>query len=94
LNKFHADVDNFVENQGFKYRKNDMGQPVGQPFCPRCEEADKMLISLQHNPGTSDWNRICPECKHEYLVDKKARDQYADQQQAIVDRQNRDYERF
>jgi hypothetical protein len=83
-------VESLVESQGFKYRKDHDGNPTGQPFCPRCLEVDRALVSLQFKQGLSDWFRACPQCKNEYLTDKAQSDAEEARIERLMAQQNRD----
>ncbi|KZD02055.1 MULTISPECIES: hypothetical protein [unclassified Thalassospira] len=68
-------INNLIEWQGFLYQPNEQGNAKGDPYCPRCIEAEKKLIKLRYKSDLADWNRVCPECKNQFLVDKAAKDQ-------------------
>lgn len=56
-----------VEARNLFFRKHADGDPVGRPFCPRCNEVDGKWISMQRKAGSrrTSW---CPECKAEIEV--------------------------
>jgi hypothetical protein len=55
-----------VERYGFKYRRNDKGEPTGYAFCQRCEEKEGKFYQLteSHKSGRP---HICPNCRAEYV---------------------------
>ena len=55
-----------VERSGFKYRKNDQGQPNGPPFCPRCEEKDGRFYQLIQSEKAGR-GLDCPNCDRTYV---------------------------
>jgi hypothetical protein len=54
-----------VERGGFKYRKDDQGEPTGYPFCLRCEEKEGKFYQLtsSYEPGQP---QTCPNCHAEF----------------------------
>jgi hypothetical protein len=56
---------NLLEFHGFKYDANAEGNPVGLPYCPRCEAVDGRFIRTAQTikPGRPF---ACPQCKSEY----------------------------
>lgn len=56
-----------VEVYGFRYEKSGHGEPMGAPFCPRCETVSGVLMHLA-DVRKKDMGSImtCPNCKAEY----------------------------
>jgi hypothetical protein len=54
-----------VRHNSFLYDKGSDGQPVGQPYCTRCEQIDGVMIKLTYDDGMRG-NAICPQCKAKY----------------------------
>jgi hypothetical protein len=54
-----------VRRTNFLYDKAPDGQPKGQPYCPRCEQIDGVMIKLTYDEGMRG-NAICPHCKSKY----------------------------
>jgi hypothetical protein len=53
-----------VEHEGFRYRKGTDGKPSGDPYCPRCMQEGKMMMTVHtKKPGHP---QECPECRREY----------------------------
>jgi hypothetical protein len=90
LKETTAKIEDLVEDQDFLYAKDDQGQRTGQPYCPRCLEVDGRLVSMHPTIGRSDWDRVCPQCKNDFLVDKRVRDADYARQTALIEQANRD----
>jgi hypothetical protein len=45
LKKLLQRTANLVEFRGYKYDKNEHGLPVGQAYCPVCEQKEGMLFT-------------------------------------------------
>ena len=54
-----------VRHENFLYDKKLDGSPRGQPYCPRCEQVDGLMIKLTYDEGMRG-NAICPQCKTKY----------------------------
>jgi len=54
-----------VERYGYRYEKGSDGEPLGYPFCPRCEQNFGRFYRLAQTAGPRG-NCKCPECKSEY----------------------------
>ncbi|KQQ46511.1 hypothetical protein ASF69_04600 [Rhizobium sp. Leaf311] len=50
-----------VESDGYFYRKQDDGRPIGNAFCPVCLEDGKFVLTVQSL--TSGMPYVCPKCK-------------------------------
>jgi hypothetical protein len=61
---FHLRED-CVRHENFLYEKKPDGTPRGQPYCPRCEQVDGVMIKLTYDEGMRG-NAICPQCKSKY----------------------------
>lgn len=57
--------NNTTQYDGYSYHCNEGRDPIGRPYCPRCEQIDARLLLLVHAAGPRG-NMICPECKAEY----------------------------
>lgn len=53
-----------VEIDGFKYAKDEDGNPTGAPFCPACDARGGTLVRIHFPPTIHD--RACPLCKFKY----------------------------
>lgn len=85
MNDISATINELAKHQDFLYRVED-GNRVAQPYCPRCLEAEKKLISLHYDRERPDWDRTCPECHNTFLVDKAARDRQNAEDSAAIAR--------
>jgi hypothetical protein len=54
-----------IREGNFLCEKKADGSPWGQPFCPRCEQIDGVMIKLAYDEGQRG-NAICPQCKAKY----------------------------
>lgn len=54
---------NLVEFRGYKYDKNEHGLPIGQAYCPVCEQKDGMLFHLSQFMGESEGHLSCLQIK-------------------------------
>ena len=50
-----------VECQGFKFRQNADGQPIGEAFCSVCETNDNEYFHVTPSKGLIEFT--CPNCK-------------------------------
>jgi len=58
------DKSELVEHQGFSYRKRSDGTPKGDPYCSRCLQEGKLIMTvLTRDPG---YPQECPVCKSRY----------------------------
>jgi predicted Zn-ribbon and HTH transcriptional regulator len=58
--------EQLVERGGYKFRKNDEGQPIGNAFCPVCEQKDRKFYQLTMlNKAGRPYG--CPSCKAEFI---------------------------
>ena len=64
-----------IEYDGFQYKKGKNGEREGQPYCPNCQQSEEKWISLQLDSDYVDWRRFCPQCKTEFVIDKRVRDE-------------------
>lgn len=56
--------DNTLVVQGFRYEKGENGQPIGMPFCTRCDTVDVVLIRVRTREGES--KAAWPQCKADF----------------------------
>lgn len=54
--------ETLVEENGFKYRANEKGEPVGYPYCPKCETKEREFYQL-FNPKNTYLDVRCANCK-------------------------------
>ena len=57
--------DSTMQYDGYSYRRDEEGNPVGRPYCPRCEQVDARLLLLVKVAGLRG-EMNCPECKAQY----------------------------
>jgi hypothetical protein len=55
-----------IEERGFKYRKNDKGEPTGYAFCQRCEEKESKFYQLTES-NKAGRPYTCPNCHADYF---------------------------
>ena len=53
-----------VVRNGMRYRQNRAGDPMGLPYCQRCEDVDGRLIRTTHHLPRG---AFCPQCKSVYF---------------------------
>jgi hypothetical protein len=65
LKKNLAFREDLVETNGFKYRKQGDGSPIGTAFCPVCEQKNGNFFNLvrTQKPGIP---YCCPSCKSDF----------------------------
>jgi hypothetical protein len=63
---FQLKDDNTVRREDFLFASGEDGEPIGRPYCPRCEQIDGVLIKLTPNEGMRG-NMLCPQCKTKYF---------------------------
>lgn len=63
---FRRKNEETIEHNGFLYRRNSDGKPLGLPFCPRCLEKGTMMMIVSIINNKLGRIRQCPECKSEY----------------------------
>jgi len=53
--------DNTVIYQGFRFRASPDGSPLGLPYCPTCEQKERIFVRLSyaHRPGRG---KECSNC--------------------------------
>lgn len=68
-NEIHELENDKILNSKLEY-KNNAYYKKGEktPYCSKCYEADKVLISMQTNAAiySTTWTFSCPNCKNEY----------------------------
>jgi hypothetical protein len=58
--------DHTIIVQGRRYEKASNGQPIGMPFCDRCDTVDGLLIRIAETLSKDGYVAICPQCKANY----------------------------
>ena len=59
---------NLVAFRGYKYDTNEDGLPIGQAYCPVCEQKDGMLFHLSYFMGENA--SICLTCKSRFDAER------------------------
>lgn len=59
LKKKFARINETVEVAGFRYDKNEKGQPKGRAYCPVCEQKSNLMVHFTEALG----HQYCPSCK-------------------------------
>jgi hypothetical protein len=62
---FELKGENTVRRRDYLYDTNSEGNPVGHPYCPRCEQVDGRMIKIVRDEGALG-SEICPQCKSKY----------------------------
>jgi len=65
LNATLAYSKSLMTVEGWKYRTDDDGYPIGLPFCPTCEINHKKFFQIV-NPTVRMDSPECPNCKTVY----------------------------
>jgi hypothetical protein len=55
-----------IRYKEFLYAKGTDGNPVGYPYCQRCEQVDGFMIKVVDREGQHG-NMVCPRCKTTYV---------------------------
>ena len=68
LKKLLQRTANLVAFRGYKYDTNEDGLPIGQAYCPVCEQKDGMLFHLSYFMGENA--SICLACKSRFDAER------------------------
>jgi|GEM_PF-1362538 len=58
-----AERQSLVRFKELYFEVDEGGEPLGDPYCPRCHEADGRSIHLVYH---GDYRVKCPECEKDY----------------------------
>lgn len=57
-----------ISVKGYKFEADESGEPIGRPFCPLCEQKQKLFVRLTPAPRTDKdrGGQVCPNCKSRF----------------------------
>lgn len=56
--------EELVRENGAYYKKDESGNAIGEAFCSKCWDVEKLLVHIVRPTATIDLE--CPNCKQEY----------------------------